>query len=234
MKQITEQLKLYKMLTGLLTASVVVLVVLNIFLINRSLSKEITAERINIVESNGKVRMVLSNRGLQHPGIVGGNIVPPRDRPAGLVFFNDEGDECGGLMYTGDTIGADMVFSVDQYENDQLMQLQYNQTNMGGKPVKNYGLKLWDRNDDFTLANLITYTDSLKMLNNQTSYERGIANLTQQGRLGTERMFVGKNKAEEVGLFLQDSQGRPRIRIFINKQNEPIIQILDGKGEVIN
>ena len=59
--------------------------------------KEIDAERINIVEGDGTLRLVISNHKLQHPGRMDGKDLPRRDRPAGMIFFNDEGDECGGL-----------------------------------------------------------------------------------------------------------------------------------------
>jgi hypothetical protein len=230
----SSELRTFKILTGLLIIAVIVLLAFNIYLVNKSFNpKEITAERINIVERDGSLRMAISNRSSQHPGIVGGKTLPARDRAAGLVFFNDEGDECGGLMYSGDKKGADMVLSVDQYQNDQLMQLQYNQADQDGKPVRNYGLKLWDRSDHFTLENLLTFSDSLKRLNDPIAYEKEIDALKKQGRLGMERLFVGKNKDEEVGLFLKDTQGRTRMRLFINKQNEPVIEILDERGKII-
>lgn len=62
---------------------------------------EITAERINIVDANGTLRLVISNKDRMHPGVIGGKVVD-RPRPyAGLLFFNDQGDEAGGLILTG-------------------------------------------------------------------------------------------------------------------------------------
>src|ERR1700742_4095729 len=77
--------------------------------------KEIDAQRINIVDSNGSLRMVISNPQLQHPGAIGGKTLSPRDRPAGMIFFNDEGDECGGLVYGGNKKEASFTYSIDQY-----------------------------------------------------------------------------------------------------------------------
>ncbi|HEX4936835.1 MAG TPA: hypothetical protein VFV33_26820, partial [Gemmatimonadaceae bacterium] len=63
---------------------------------------EIDVERINVVEPDGKLRMVIANRPRSigpiykgKPfGYAGGN------RP-GIIFFNDEGTENGGLTFTG-------------------------------------------------------------------------------------------------------------------------------------
>ena len=48
--------------------------------------EEIDVERINIVEKDGKLRMVISNRERQHPGVVDGKIMPRSNgRPAGML-----------------------------------------------------------------------------------------------------------------------------------------------------
>src|SRR6266568_5008841 len=66
--------------------------------------EEIDVERINIVEKDGKLRMVISNEERQHPGIIDGKTLPRKEgRPAGMLFFNDKGDEMGGLTFGGDT-----------------------------------------------------------------------------------------------------------------------------------
>src|SRR6266542_3462426 len=62
---------------------------------------EITVERINVVDANGTLRLVMSNKDRMHPGVMDGKTMN-RQRPlAGLLFFNDEGDEIGGLTYSG-------------------------------------------------------------------------------------------------------------------------------------
>lgn len=192
--------------------------------------KEITAERINIVESDGTLRMVLSNRTLQHPGRMDKKDLPRRDRPAGLLFFNDEGDECGGLGYNGDKKEAAMFMTMDQYKNDQIMTLSYEQENHPGSPSRSYGLTLNDR-DELPLSGQISYFDSLKKLNDTSAYAQGLKRYKAEGHL-SQRMFLGKNKSGEVGLFLTDTKGRPRLRLYINKQNEPVFQALDEKGHV--
>jgi hypothetical protein len=57
---------------------------------------EIDVERINIVEKDGKLRMVISNRERQHPGITDGKLMPrPDGRAPGMLFFNHKGERNG-------------------------------------------------------------------------------------------------------------------------------------------
>jgi hypothetical protein len=231
-QSLAKQVKLLKIYAFALT--LVLLGFIAFYLTNtRSHFKEITAERLNIVEANGKLRMVISNKENQHPGRMDNKDWPKRDRPAGMIFFNDVGDECGGLIYDGDKSSSSMTYSIDQYKNDQIMQLQYAQDGNSGTPVKSYGLKLWDRSDKFTLMRLSNYYDSLKRLKDTATFTAGMAKLKAAGLMAKQRLFVGKADNGEVGLFLNDAQGRPRLKICINKQNQPVIQTLDDKGTVI-
>jgi hypothetical protein len=201
-------------------------------LLRQQQRRELTAERINIVEPNGQLKMVISGTQRQHPGMLSGRPLPARERGAGLTFFNEAGDECGGLLYNGNEREASMVYSVDQFRNDQLMQLQYSQRAGAGRVVRSYGLKLWDRNDDFPLALELAYLDSLRVLRDTAAYRQGLAQLVASNRLGAERLFLGKATNGETGLFLRDSQGRVRLKIYIDAHDQPVMQLLDATGKL--
>ena len=62
---------------------------------------EITVERINIVEPDGALKMVISNSKRQHPGMIDGKIIKERTRPPGIIFSNEEQDKVGGLVFSG-------------------------------------------------------------------------------------------------------------------------------------
>src|ERR1041385_6998236 len=63
---------------------------------------EIQVHRINIVEPDGTLRMVISNHARLPGVIVKGKESKPFDRPqAGMLFYNDEGSENGGLIFGG-------------------------------------------------------------------------------------------------------------------------------------
>jgi hypothetical protein len=65
------------------------------------------------------------------------------------------------------------------------------------------------------------------------AFRSGIEQLKAAGKLGQQRFFAGKNQSGEVGLFLNDSKGIPRLKIFIDKNDQPVIQTLDQNGQVI-
>jgi hypothetical protein len=195
--------------------------------------KEIDVERINVIEKGGKLKLVISNAERQHPGIIDGKTLPKRDRPAGMIFFNETGDECGGLVYDGTKKSAGMVLSIDQYRNDQIMQLQYSEEADGTQKSRSYGLKLWDRPDSYPAGRLMADVDSVKRSNNEARMQEFINSLNEQGLLGKERLFVGKTQKDDVGLFIRDPKGRPRIKIFVDKDGKGNIQFLDTLGKQV-
>lgn len=90
--------------------------------------EEISVERINIVERDGRVRLVLANSARQADAVMDGRVlVPGRNRPAGMIFFNDEGDEVGGLIFSGrrqdGRARATASLTFDQWKQDQTVAL---------------------------------------------------------------------------------------------------------------
>jgi len=192
--------------------------------------KELNVQRINILEENGDLKMVISNKKKQHPGMVNGKSLAAREREAGIIFFNSSGEECGGLVYDGNKKSAGLALSVDQFHNDQIMQLQYAQEGTGDSSKRHYGLKIWDRSDRFTLAQQVALVDSMTALNKEKELTEQFKLLREKGLLGAERMFAGKNEEGEVGLFIRDDQGRVRIKIFCDKLNNPKMIVLNEAG----
>jgi len=231
MADTTKSLRLLQVWVSVLTLLVLALLLALGYLLRQQQHRELTAERINIVEPDGQLKLVISGNQRQHPGMVGGKPLPARERGAGLVFFNEAGDECGGLLYNGNQHEASMVYSVDQFRNDQLMQLQYNQRAGAGQAVRSYGLKLWDRNDSFPLARELAYLDSLRALRDTAAYQRDLAQLVASNQLGAERLFLGKATNGETGLFLRDSKGRVRLQLYIDAHDQPVMQLLDTTGK---
>ena len=92
---------------------------------------EIDVHRINVREPDGTLRMVVSNHA-RLPGVVAnGKQNPPVDRPyAGMLFYNDEGNENGGLVFgghrnaNGEVVDAGVALSFDRYgASSQFVQL---------------------------------------------------------------------------------------------------------------
>lgn len=99
--------------------------------------KEISVERINVVESNGQLRLAISNQS-RSPGVLayGKPLTPPivgGNRP-GFIFYNDEGTENGGLVFRGGknakgNYSATGHLSFDQYNQNQVLYLSYQDDN---------------------------------------------------------------------------------------------------------
>lgn len=91
---------------------------------------EIDVERINLRENDGTLRMVISNT-TRFPGIIfrGKEQPHPNRRTAGILFFNEEGTENGGLTFGGRTVDGKSYssghLSFDQYEQDQVIQFTH-------------------------------------------------------------------------------------------------------------
>jgi hypothetical protein len=90
---------------------------------------ELNVHRINIVEPDGTLRIVLSNHA-RLPGIIVRGKEEPLDRPqAGLLFYNDEGSENGGLIFggrrndKGEVVDSGGSLSFDKYGANQIVQL---------------------------------------------------------------------------------------------------------------
>lgn len=61
----------------------------------------ISVHRINVIEPDGTLRMVISDHA-RFPGLIVHGKEYAHARPqAGMLFFNDEGTEQGGLVFAG-------------------------------------------------------------------------------------------------------------------------------------
>ena len=90
---------------------------------------QINVKRINVIEPDGTLRMVISDHA-KLPGIIVHGKEQHFDRPqAGMLFYNDEGSENGGLIFggrrneKGQIVDAGGSLSFDKYEANQIVQL---------------------------------------------------------------------------------------------------------------
>jgi len=116
--------------SGVLTL-VFVLTTLSAYAVRASGTKfdEIEVQRISVVEPDGTLRLVISNHA-RLPGIIVRGKERPFDRPqAGLIFYNDEGSENGGLIFgghrnaQGQVVDSGGSLSFDKYDANQIVQL---------------------------------------------------------------------------------------------------------------
>ncbi len=90
-------------------------------------SRRFDVERINIIEADGTLPMTLSNKARSaDPTFAGTPLDRSGQREAGLLFFNDLGDECGGPAFGGsarEDATAGLLF--DRFGGDQTIGIDY-------------------------------------------------------------------------------------------------------------
>ena len=191
---------------------------------------ELTVQRLNVVDANGTLRFVLSNKDRMHPGVMDG-VTINRPRPvAGMLFFNDEGDEVGGLTYTGtDDNGrrANAGIMFDQLKQDQTIGISYGED----KGQRRAGLEVWDRSEQ-PLSDLIRALNDANALPEGPGRDAAVKAVRAKAPAGPRRLFVGKNTDKSATVSLADGQGRPRLVLRVNEDGASSIEFLDADGKI--
>ena len=192
--------------------------------------KEIDVQRINIVEPDGTVRLVLSDKAL-FPGILfKKKEYPHSDRKtAGLLFYNEEGTENGGLIFGGEKdkngkISAYGHLSFDQYDQDQGLAID----SIEDDGLRKARISLWDR-PDYSIGELLLLQARIKDL----PQERQKAEYTKffaQREKAQPRLFLGRSDDGSVSLRLNDKQGRERLILEVTEDGAPVVRFLDQNG----
>jgi hypothetical protein len=200
----------------------------------KSTIDELTVQRINVVEPDGTLRMVISNKAAG-PGI----IIKRKEHPhptrssAGIIFYNDEGTENGGLTFEG-KVGADGHgessghLSFDEYEQDQAFVAEF-----GQKAGQRYSRLVFADNSDMPLSKVIDFTDSISKLPPEEKSKREAEFAARNNYRAKPRMLLARLPDGSVMLGLNDTQGRPRIQMQVAPDGTPSLQMLDDKGKVI-
>ncbi len=195
---------------------------------------EITVQRVNVVDANGTLRMVISGKDKMHPGVMDG-VTIDRPRPvAGMLFFNDEGDEVGGLTYTGTVANgrgrADAGMMFDQLKQDQTVGVSYSESN--GR--RSAGLTVWDRSETVRLSELIRKLNAANAMPAGADRDAAIADIRATAPPGPRRVFVGKNPDRASTIVLSDAAGKPRLTLTVDPAGNPRIEFFDENGKVVN
>jgi hypothetical protein len=198
--------------------------------------EEIDVERINVVEPNGMYRMVISNRPRSIGPIYKGKPFgyPGGGRP-GIIFFNDEGTENGGLTFTGQRSAdgryrASTHMSFDQFDADQVLNLDYADNN-GQRRV---GVSVDDM-ADVNIYDFVQQRDSIMKIADTVARMAALARLTAPRNgvpFRAQRLFVGRDPAKSAVVNLADREGKPRLRLLVDSLGTPRIEFLDATGKV--
>ena len=189
---------------------------------------ELTVERLNVVEPDGQLVMVIANRDrLPDPLIAGKTVETARTGP-GMIFFDGKGWEVGGLIYntreTEKGYGASGHFSFDQFRNDQVVYLSYQDSGTR----KTAGLYVVDRARSPRIDDILAMRDQAQ----KASPEDKKALEEKMRGTSAQRIFVGSEE-ENAMVRLRDRAGRDRIRMSVSPQGVAQLEFLDEAGKVV-
>ncbi len=199
----------------------------------------IDVERINVMGTDGKPVLVLANRRLIPGPTMNGKEYPRaladgRDLLSGMIFFNEQGDEVGGLIFNGVTkdqgYSAVGHLSFDQWKQNQVVALQY----IDNGSSRRAGLSVWDRPPEVAFAKHLER--GLRMLEGtpaqREALRREVEAETARGNFGAQRVFVG-SRDRTAQVQLSDTQGRARARLIVDSNDAPRLEFLDGAGGIV-
>lgn len=193
---------------------------------------EIDVERINIVTPEGKTEMVLSNRlRLPAPVIDGKQLTSDRGQKPGIIFYNQAGDESGGLIFDGklDKDGkpaAGMHFSMDRFGGDQQLALGQYESN----GFMESGLSVFDRGLHKDYAGLYEAYDKAPPGAEKDKLRQ---RWKEAGGEQVKRMFVGKTRGQSSAVILADAKGRAKIMMIVTPDGKPMLNFMDDNGKVV-
>lgn len=187
--------------------------------------EEIDVERINIIEPDGTLRLTIAGNARTPDPIFEGT---PQDRTgsrgAGMIFFNDNGFECGGLTFMGNDSQAGAGLTLDRYETDQVVMLAYEEKD----GVYGTTLMFVDRPTTPVTELWAKYRD-LSQLEDGPEKEAKFRELWEGVAV---RASLGRGAEGAAALQLHDTKGKPRIKLFVGADDEPHLQFLDAEGNV--
>lgn len=165
--------------------------------------EEITVKRINIVDNKGVKRLVISNEELMEPPIIKGKKYKRALNPTGIIFYNEKGDECGGIALSKNPKTQTYALAFD-YDNADAIGILTQQNN----ELNSYktGLVINDKDatgkigSNINRINLITENgNSSLVMNGADEKPRIIISVDSLGN-PTFKMLDGKGKTiQEIG-----------------------------------
>jgi hypothetical protein len=165
----------------------------------------LTVQRINVVDPDGKMRLVIAN-GARMPGAIRDGKAYTRsvDNAAGLLFLDTRGNETGGVATAklGNDDMTSFIFDCTYQITDCIRMTKQESTD---------GTRLRESFDIF----------DRRPYSGRVESSQGIRRIT----LGDEN--------QNAQLLISDPQGRPRIRIGVDKAGEPSIVMLSPDGKEV-
>jgi hypothetical protein len=189
---------------------------------------ELTVKRLNVVEDDGTLRIVIGNSTHGTTAPMRGRMVehPGRNASAGLLFVNDEGTECGGLQYAGfrGTDGKEQMgyLTVDDYEQNESLRLGMFQN---GDASQRF-IEFTDQ-PAWSMVDMIEEAEGLDQMAAQAIFDRYFNEVDGRGR---SRMRLAREEDGSVRLVLRDREGRDRLRFIVPAEGDAVVEVVDPEG----
>lgn len=189
---------------------------------------EIDVARINVIEPDGTQRMVIFNGERIPDLVVDGRTLARREGGdgAGIIFYNTEGDECGGLVFGGKSedgrYGAGSALLFDQFKQDQTIGLVYEDEN--GR--RSAGLAVWDR-PNLPISEQVERHEAIQRMPEGPEREEALGRLWAGN---AQRVYVGRTEDGSAVLHLRDRNGTARLRLVVDADGAPRLEFLDERG----
>lgn len=228
-------LKVYAYLSG---AAIVVLLAVVLGGQEPDIPDVLEVRRLDVLNESGTPALVMAGHGrLPGPTFEGEEysreLSGGRTEASGMIFFNERGDEVGGLTFhgqlAGDGYGASAGLMFDQFHQDQVVGLQYQDDGSD----RSAGLHVWDRSTEVSIGRILDLVDARRRATGaaRDSLEGVIRELGASG-LGAHRIFLG-SRERTAALVLQDPRGRDRLRLVVDSLGAARIEFLDEAGAVV-
>ena len=229
------------LLTIVCVLDTIAVVVLAVHLWMRPASPtELAVQRLDIVGTDGRPLLVLAGRGRIPGPMANGKEYPRsvadgREYLSGLVFFNEQGDEVGGLLFNGiekpgGGYSAVGHLSFDQWKQNQVVAIQY----VDGGTSRRAGLNVWDRPTNVMLTTELDRIERTQQATGEAreALQREAAEARARGEQGVQRVFLGcEDRAAQ--LVLRDTAGRVRARLKVDAADRARLEFLDEVGGIV-
>ncbi len=190
---------------------------------------EIDVKRINVKDDDGKLRMVISNKDRQHPGMVDDKPFDRTRDSAGILFFDEKGNEVGGLIFNHLETGENYrSFTFDRFRGDQTIALQHLENKEG-----NYWAGLVFNDENIDLPTRVAKMDAIKKLPDEEAQKAATKEMQDKGEFLVNRLLIGKSRDKSALLIMSDAKGKPRINMRVTADGKPTLEFLDETGKVI-
>jgi hypothetical protein len=159
------------------------------------------------------------------------------------MFYNEEGQEEGGLVYSGKAApggqDGDVTLTMEQYRQDQNVYLHHEEHKDAQSLRIEDGLSINARPDWTNVKEEYSIYAEMEKLSPEQRDELRLRSL-QAGKISSNRLFFGvrrgvKNNApyDDTGIFIKNKWGRNAINLYVDNDNKPHFEVYDALGKVI-